>query len=102
MPQAISQRVLQLIELAASSSSNGKKNEEARTAALLACQLIKKHGLTVVMPEDLVTFVTGPEPAREPSRGRKARAARQGIKEIVSNAAGDVMSSVVRDALRNR
>lgn len=67
------ERVEQLIALASSSNEN-----EARTAALLAVQLIRKHGLVLVHPsgEDARSRVKPDPGTRTTSRNEAARSER--------------------------
>lgn len=98
-------RVQRLIALAA----DGPTSEEGRTAGATACRLIREHGLLVVKPADLVTFVTAPPVPAPKKRKRRdaaaiAQAARTTADTVVStvDAAGRIVESVngFRDALR--
>jgi hypothetical protein len=71
--RSILERVEQLIALASSPNEN-----EARNAALLAVQLIKKHRLVVSMPR------TKSDPsAVSPSTGGRRRSSPRGVKRVV-------------------
>lgn len=71
--------------------------EEARTAALQAARLVHRYKFVVAVRIDAVE-----EPTEvTPSASRRARAPRR-TETILSDAAGDVVSSLVRDLLRPR
>lgn len=80
------ERVRQLIELSASTSEN-----EARNAALQACRLIREHELEVV-----------PRTIEERPKREKRRPQPKSVEVIVTRAAGDVVSSLLRKAIRGR
>ena len=97
MSQDILRRIKSLIELTSSAAV-----EEARNAALIACKLIIQHGLVVVAPEDLSAAATKRVKGEKKPKGQGPVIVNGEVTDIVSNAAGRVVSSVLRDMLGGR
>jgi hypothetical protein len=66
-------RAEKLIDLACSTTHA----EEARTAALAACKLIRKHGLRLTADEPLRTTVRQPQPQPTPARASRPEPVRE-------------------------
>jgi hypothetical protein len=91
----IIERVRKLVQLAASEAEN-----EARSAAVKACRLILEHGLEIC--DRVEKEAKAPEPHRGSVRGRRppAPSVEPDVSGIVSKAAGQVVTSVLRKVLR--
>lgn len=110
-PIDVQSQVLKLVEIA----TRAPESEEGRTAAVLACRLIRHHGFFIVRSDELVTFVTeapaAPAPVTPPKRTRKRRrgaaeedlnldVAARPVDEILSGAAGEILSGAILNVLR--
>lgn len=99
----VQKQILHLVDIASRAESG---DAEGRSAAMLACKMIRQHGFLVVQPSELVTFAPPPvavvpqaPPPKKPSR-KKSKTVRE-TAQTVADAADDtaqVLASVSRAA----
>ena len=111
-PTDAQRKILHLVEVA----TRAPDTEEGRSAAVLACRMIRHHGLLILRPDEMITFVVAPPPpapapivvetVTKSGRKRRRRADQQEsarpFDEIVSSAAGELLSGALRNVFRGR
>ncbi len=97
-------RVHHLLAMTRGDLSAPDRKNEAASAALAACLLITKYDLIVT--DQLVIFPLADAPARERPRSNAGARRRQkaeadrSLRDIVSDAGGEAVSSLLKNALR--
>lgn len=67
---------------------------EGRTAAVAALRLIREHGLLILRPEQLATFVLAPPPPSPPAKRPRRTKPRRPIPEVVNEAANGITTTL--------